>query len=182
MAALSRDENTGILRIHFRFGGKQFQKSLKTTEKVKAEAMKGTVEETLHDLERGRLAVPPEADFWVFVRSGGKLEAAPDLRKSLTLCELFDTYDDKLTTGAKEPSTRRVEKIHAEHLKRVMGSRRHLEGIRTGTLQEYIDQRAKEKWKGKRIKAQTIRKELDTLQTMVLGPREGSRQGEYPDW
>jgi hypothetical protein len=106
MAALSCDPETGIYRIHFRYGGKQFQKSLKTTDDKKAEGMKAAVDETLHDLTRGRLVFPPNADFWTFVRSGGKLDTVPDLRKSIPLGSCLPS-----TTKSSLPGPRK--KTHA---------------------------------------------------------------------
>jgi hypothetical protein len=65
MASLTWDDISGVARVHFRYAGKQFQKSLKTTDRRKAEAMKASIEETIHDLERGRVELPAGADFIV---------------------------------------------------------------------------------------------------------------------
>jgi hypothetical protein len=51
MAALSCDPKTGIYHIYFRFGGRQFHKSLKTDSERKAEGWRAQIDETLHDLE-----------------------------------------------------------------------------------------------------------------------------------
>jgi hypothetical protein len=166
MASVSRHPETGIYRIQFRYGGRQFQKSLGTTKAVKADAMKAQVEETLPDLLRGRLTLPSGADLWVFLRSGGKFDKKPELPKLMTLGRPFELCDAKLTEGAKEASTRRVERIHAAHLKPVLGPGLPLESLGAAALQGYIDRRAKDARKGRPIKARSIRKELDTLRAV----------------
>ena len=61
MAALSQDPRSKTFRILFWFGGKQFHKSLKTDDEEQADRWRGRIEETLLDLERGRLTLPPGA-------------------------------------------------------------------------------------------------------------------------
>ena len=72
MASLSQDPVSKTYRIHLRYGGKQFPKSLKTTDETEAQALKTRIALTLRDLETGRLAVPAGADWWEFVFSDGK--------------------------------------------------------------------------------------------------------------
>jgi hypothetical protein len=67
VAALSQDPASKKFRIHFRFGGRQHQTSLKTTDLKEAEAAKGRIQFTLRELENGRMTLPPDADFWTFV-------------------------------------------------------------------------------------------------------------------
>lgn len=55
-----------MYRINFRYGGRHFSRSLKTGDESKAEGLRLRVEETLSDLERGRLQLPPEADLAPF--------------------------------------------------------------------------------------------------------------------
>jgi hypothetical protein len=85
MAGLTRNLESGIYRIHFRYGGKQQHRSLKTTDEREAEARKGAIEITLLDLERGRLVIPPGADIWEFVKTDGKREKKPVWENALTL-------------------------------------------------------------------------------------------------
>jgi len=46
----------------YRDGGKQFQKSLKTTDEGEAERLKNGIETTLLELDRGRKVLPDGAD------------------------------------------------------------------------------------------------------------------------
>ncbi len=144
MAGLSQDAKSGIFRVHFRYGNKQFQKSLKTKDRKKAESRKGRIEETLLDLERGRLDLPPGADFWQFVWTDGKRDQKPKL-ETLTLEGLFGWYFESLPPGAKATKTGKVEAIHANHFKRLLGARRALDSITGQDLQaSYINARARE--------------------------------------
>jgi hypothetical protein len=58
VSSLSRDKS-GNYHVHFRFGGRQHHKSLKTSDLKTAEGMKGRLDLTLRDLELGRLVLPP---------------------------------------------------------------------------------------------------------------------------
>ena len=62
MASIEFDEVSGRYRIRFRYGGKPYKRSLKTTEKREAETVVGRVEETIRLLERGRIDIPSGAD------------------------------------------------------------------------------------------------------------------------
>jgi hypothetical protein len=58
---IQQDPKSGYWHLFLRYDGKQYHKSLKTKEQGEAEGLKGHVELTLLDLERGRLALPPLA-------------------------------------------------------------------------------------------------------------------------
>src|SRR2546421_12975530 len=90
MASLSQGADTVIYRIHFRYGGRQFMKSLKTDSGRLAEAWKGRIEETLLDLERGKAHIPPGADPWEWIKTDGMREQKPRVARSLTVEGLFD--------------------------------------------------------------------------------------------
>ena len=55
MASVLLDPDTGIYHIYFRYSRKRFHKSLKTSDVKVGDAWKAQIEQTLHDLERGRL-------------------------------------------------------------------------------------------------------------------------------
>jgi integrase len=164
MAGVTRDAQSGMYRIHFRYAGKQFHKSLKTQDEREAEALKGAIELTLLDLERGRLTVPPGANFWEFVKTDGKRETKPQLESVVTLEDLFRRYFEGLLDDARGRKTFKTETIHANHLKRLLGRKTELNAITGQVLQEkYINNRAREDHYGKPIQPHTIEKELDTL-------------------
>jgi hypothetical protein len=81
--------------IQVRLGGKQIHRSLETDQKTKADTILAIVNETIHDLKRGRLTMPEGADPWEFLRSGGKTTQKFELAKQHTLSELFDLYQEK---------------------------------------------------------------------------------------
>jgi integrase len=163
MASLSRDQS-GNYHIHFRYGDRQYHKSLKTADEKTAVGTKGRIELTLRDLELGRLVLPAGADFWQFVLSDGKLNNKPRVDKPMTLGDLFEWYFANQTAGAKEAKTLETERLHSRHFLRLLGKTKTLSAIRGQDLQEgYINQRAKESWRKKPIRAETIKKEVDTL-------------------
>jgi integrase len=164
MAGLTFDQKTGIARIHFRYCGRQYQKSLKTSDPKEAEGTKGRVEDTLRAIENGWLEVPTDADIWYFLRSQGKMDKKPELAQVVTLGELFKWYFDQQPPNGKEANTLATEHIHAEHVLQLMGRKTPLLSIRGRELQEgYINQRAKARWHKKPIRPETVQKEIKTL-------------------
>jgi hypothetical protein len=125
MASLTKDKS-GSFHIHFRFGGRQFHKSLKTDDEKIAESMKGRIEMTLRDIELGRLTPPPAADFWQLVLSDGKLHSRPRVGRSMILDDLFRWYFDNQTEGAKEKKTLETERLHSRHFLRLLDKTRTL--------------------------------------------------------
>lgn len=126
--------------------------------------MKGRIDLTLRDLELGRFVLPAGADFWQFVQSDGKLDSKHQVIKAMTLNELFEWYFNNQTEGGKETKTLETEQLHSKHLLRLLGKTKTLSAIRGQDLQEgYINHRAKETWRKRPIKAETIKKEMDTL-------------------
>lgn len=121
------------------------------------------------------------ADLGVFLLSDGKLNHRPVVDKPLTLKEFFDHYLKKHPDGAKEASTRYTEDIHIEHLTRLLGPSTPVRTITSDALQAYVDSRAKETSKFRRmISHKTISKEIGTFasiwnkwgvpQGLVAGP------------
>ena len=166
MATLERVSDAGHYRIRFRYGGLSFKRTLKTTIEKEAEGMRARVEETIHLLERGRLAIPPGADPGTFILTEGKLNGKPVLAKAMTIEELFKLYDAGLPDGLKEPNTRATERLHVKHLKRILGGITAAQSLTLNNIQQYCDKRANEKGKRATIRPQTIKKELDTLRVI----------------
>src|SRR5260370_14765900 len=103
------------------------------------------------------------------------------ISKPMTLEEVFERYEAQLHEGAKEASTRYTERIHLEHLKRLIGARISFKGITTDALQRYVEERSQEAGqKGNTVSHTTIQKEIGTLaslwnkwalpQRLVAGP------------
>ena len=58
MASLERDTPSGRYRIRFRYEGRSFKRSLKTSDRREALSVVGRVDETLRLIQRGRIDVP----------------------------------------------------------------------------------------------------------------------------
>jgi hypothetical protein len=123
MASLQQ-RASGYYRIIFCFSGKRFFLSLDTKDGREARSRLARLEENLHDLDRGRLHIPPGVDPSVFLLSEGRLLEKPVLEKPLLLAELFKHYQAHFPAGAKEETTRYTEGIHIEHFQRLLGGER----------------------------------------------------------
>ena len=106
MASIEQDRLSGRFRVRFRYGGRQFQRSLKTKDRREAASVLGRVEETLRLIERGNIDVPPNVDTGLFILSDGKRNGKPKARTVLTLGGLLDRCFLELPEGSKEPNRR----------------------------------------------------------------------------
>lgn len=163
-----RRNAAGVWLIRFRFSGRQYYRSLDTTEEKKAQGIKAQVEETIGLLKRGRLSLPEGVtadDAGVFVLSGGKATKQPRVSSAAkTLKEVSDACFAALPEGAKAGSSVYTEKIHVKHLIRILKAGTPLQEIGVSELQGYVTKRSREKGtKGKKVQAATIKKELMTF-------------------
>lgn len=164
MASTAPNPKTGIWHIQFIHAGKPYHKSLRTKKEKEAEALASRIEARLFHLNTGTLSLPPNADLWQWLLSDGKRERKADTpQKVWGLKDLFDWYFASQTENAKETNTLGTERTHRSHLERLLGQSRPLGGTTLGDLQGYVNQRAKEKWRGEPIKPDTIKKEIASL-------------------
>jgi integrase len=159
-------QESGRYHIRFNVGGFDYKRSLKTTNQKIALGILARVEDTIRLLNQGRLEIPAGADPVAFILSDGKLNRKPEIPRGMALADLFATYRAKYPAGAKEETTAYTERLHCNHLLRLFGGNTIVQTLTTAAVQEYIEKRSKQKWRGKPIKPQTIKKELDTLRVI----------------
>jgi integrase len=158
------ETRSGRFRVGFRYLGKKYHFELKTENQREANALVGRLEDNLILLERGKLNPPADGDLGTFLISDGKINEKPKVEESLPLSTFFRRYRQEYPTGAKEPNTRYTETIHIKHLERLIGARTGIRSITTHTLQEYIDERSKEKGRnGEVVSHATIQKEIGSF-------------------
>lgn len=170
-------KNGGSFHIYFRFGGRQYMKSLATNRESYAGDLVGAINLTLGKIQNGQLVMPPGADVWEYVKTGGKSTAKPTTAEVQTLGQLSAWYfSSALPDGAKVSGTLRIERVHMDHVERIMGMTRTLTsitsddiqgGVKDGKPYGYIRRRSGETWgrgkKKKPIAPKTISKEIKTL-------------------
>ena len=77
MAWLEQHPTSRRFKVCFRWGGRQYKKTVKTTDPEEADAIRVRLEENIALMERGRLEAPPDADLATFLLSDGKLTQRP---------------------------------------------------------------------------------------------------------
>ncbi|MFO0952631.1 MAG: tyrosine-type recombinase/integrase [Isosphaeraceae bacterium] len=159
MANLGRKGDLFVAR--FRYGGKEFKRSLKTTRLDDARAALGGVERTLHGLATGLVQVPPGVDPGDFILSCGTLRSAPQpKRRAVTLRALVDEY-----LGAqshKAPSSVYTEGVHLRNLLNHLGAKadRPADAVLPRDLEQFLQARLK-------LRSQaTVHKERDTTRQL----------------
>src|SRR3954453_21930818 len=91
MANLGRKGDVYVAR--FRYQGKEFKKSLKTTSLPDARAAMHGVEQAIHRLATGMAQVPAGVDPGDFILSGGTLKQAASRRSNVpSTAALIDDY------------------------------------------------------------------------------------------
>ncbi len=181
MGSIQKDPS-GTYHACFRFGGRRFKRSLRTESETKALTLLGRIDENIEFVLRGKLTIPPGADIPTFLLTDGRLGTpvtAPDV---LTLKELIERYDAALPPGAIEETTRSTIRIHAGHLKKILGETKDVSTLTREDLQRYVNTRAKKKGRrGRGLSSVTIRKEVTTLSGMWSWAMAGGLVGPFPN-
>jgi integrase len=149
----------GVVYVaRFRFGGKEYKKSLKTDRLADARAALKGVERVIHGLTTGLVQVPAGVDPGDYIVSGGTLREPPrPRRRGPPLSALIDEYLANL--AHKAPTSVYTEGVHLRNLRRKLGPRAEAPADRTGhrDLELYLQSRLRERT------ASTVHKERDTI-------------------
>lgn len=181
MASLRFDPRSGYYFARFRFQGREYSRSLKTGSLREARGAVARLDDTLRLIEQGRLEVPVDADWGEFLLSEGKITGREKVLPRLSLSKLFELYEDSLPAGSKEDSTLKGERTHFSHLKRHLGKSTVAQELSPAAIQGYVATRSRDKWHGKNIQPETIKKELTTLRLVWnWGVNQGVLQGQSP--
>jgi hypothetical protein len=141
-------KKNGVYLARFRCHGKEYKKSLRTTDLANARAAMRRVEDALHWLAIGHLAVPAGVDPGDFIVSGGALQQAtakPKSGKAPTLDEAAREYAENL--GHLAPSNRATIRTHLGSLKRKLGAKAGapLDRIEQRDLEAFLQARLRER-------------------------------------
>jgi len=167
MAGLDQHKS-GVYRIRFRVGGKEYFRSCETTEEKVASQVKARVEETLGQIKTGRLAIPADVeDVGAWVVSGGKVTAKPKANEAHTLKDVVDAYFASIPAGAKSDNSLLTERIHLNHFLEILKGSAPIDSIGVAELQGYVVKRSKQRGiRGRKVQPETIRKEMVTFGTL----------------
>jgi hypothetical protein len=118
-------QKDGIYHVRFRFGGREYKKSLKTRSEDSAAAAQRSIELTIHRLITGMIAIPENVDPGDFILSGGTLheprrkKAVPPLALPSTKA-LIEEYKESQRNLLAE-SYHYSQAMHLRHLVRHLG-------------------------------------------------------------
>jgi integrase len=169
-------------RLSFRYGGKMFRHSLGVESQKEADESLSLVERNLRLLEEGILELPRGADLPLFLLSGGKLTAKPEIADVVTLGGLVSLYMGA-HLGAQESNTIYTARIHANHLKTTLGDDFAVQNLAASDLQMHVERRAKAKGRGgKPLSPTTIKKEIASFSGIwSWATRMGHLTGAFPN-
>jgi integrase len=166
-----RKNRVGVYQIRLRYRDRQYERSLGTRNRRDADDRLGEVRKVLRYLQDGVLTIPQGVDPVDFITSGGKLRPEPkpepaeaqEAQAPLTLAEAGARYFASFPPSSKEPSTIQTERIHLNHLTRLLGADRPLESFTRDDLQDYVNRRTKERGVRGRVQRKTVAMELATF-------------------
>jgi integrase len=138
----------GVYLARFRYQGKEYKKSLKTTDRKAAEGAMHRVRDVLHRLTIGTLTVPEGADTGDFILSGGTSTAPPPKEvpaRIPSLDEAVQEYQENL--GHLAESNRATVRGHLRTLREKLGSKTSdpIDLIEPRHLDAYIQVRLRER-------------------------------------
>ena len=165
--------------VAFRVGLAEMTHSLRTKNKKEAEVRVGVIRDTLYRIDNGTLVVPSGADPKAFILAGGKVFEKPKPTEPLTLGKLANLYLENVQ--GIEPNTRLTITIHLNHLQRIVGPNTPAASLHLPEINGYALGRSKEKFREAPISGQTIRKELQTLRSILTWGVEQGVVGTL-DW
>jgi integrase len=182
MAALQ--EREGSYRVLFRYHGKQHTCTIGKVSPEEAEAKAAQVDYLLLRLRQRVVAVPPGTDIVTSLRYDGNPPEAYRVPESAARATLGTLRDRHLSTdgnGTVEENSPGTARLHFAHFCRELGEAFPLPELSAGRLQEYVDNRARKKVRGRRLSPVTLRKEVATLRAAWnWGGPMGLTGGPFP--
>jgi integrase len=184
MASLQQ-RSSGLYLLSFRYQGRQYQRSLETTQADEATHIRQNVEHRLKLLAKGTLRLPAgaaAADLWQILLTGQLPSPPVKLIHETSLGAVRDEYLKSYPKGSKEPDTLKTERVHCNNFARILGSSTPLHSITSSDIEHYIHQRLAERGnRDSTIKADTVRKELQTFRLVWrFAKRRGHVFAECP--
>lgn len=147
MASIRKDQRSGNYMICFRFQGRHYQRSLRTSNLKSAKGTLARTEETIQLITTGRMVVPSEVDPGEFILSDGRVINTQQEQPPIRLGEMFGTYFESLPNMAKEESTLSGEHLHVKHLLRHLGKSRIVQSIGLTDIQSYVNRRSQDTYR-----------------------------------
>jgi integrase len=168
MAWLEKHPTSGRYKVCFRWKGRQYKKTVKTTDQGDAKAILRRLQENVGLVERGRMEMPDGADVAEFLLSDGKMglphkeppQKPPEPPRPITLGELRDKYLDTLFNGAVEANTLDTVRLHLRHVVKTLGKDAPAQGLQFDDLQRHVDHRSRKQYRGRPLSPVTLRKEV----------------------
>jgi integrase len=156
MASIHKSKTSGVYNVSFRWAGRQFLKSTKTTSLREARAIQTRVDDTIKGLRTGRIPNPePPAgvDIGDYILSGCSLQA---VRQRISLKDAIEQYKDESLD--KSPNTHATEAKHLRHVERILRGTTRLDTIDLKQIKRYAKTRH-----GEGVQGGTIRQEFVTF-------------------
>jgi len=160
MAALQ--ERNGRFRVIFRYQGKQHSFTLGSVPRDEAEAKAGYVDLVLLRIRQNLLTVPAGVTIEEFLLSDGQVKKPEQaaVTEPTTFSLFRQKYIETHSNGAMEQDSLQTVQMHLRHFERTLGEKFPLQQLTLPDLQRHVNQRAKQKYRGKPLSPVTLKKEV----------------------
>lgn len=177
-------ERNGSFRVQFMYQGKLRGFTIGRVDRSEAENKARQVDYLLMRLKQRLIALPDGVDIVTFVEHDGKppqVNGTPITRQSVTLGDARDRYLQTLSGGAVEDNSLATIRMHLGHFVRTFGERTVLEELTQPDLQRHVNERARKKYRGKKLSPVTLKKEMASLRAMWnWATHAGLVRGHFP--
>ncbi|QDT16377.1 tyrosine-type recombinase/integrase [Alienimonas californiensis] len=168
-------QKDGIYLARFRYGGREYKKSLKTRDRKEAENGLKVVETTIHRLTTGTLAVPDGVNPGTFILSGGTAAATSVAPKVPTFRVAVGRFEDRQKPLVAE-SYLSSQMLHLRHFGRHLGGRadQPVDRVTSADVREFLQIRLKSRH------ANTVELERQTLRQFFSWATEEQLTADDP--
>ncbi len=161
------EERGGQFHLGVRLGAQKLKRSLQTSDREEAEDIQKRFDRRLKLVEKGDLAIPPDADPITFLISDGKLTTPVSVSPGMRLGVLCTRYLAEIPAESLEKNSAYTIGIHFNHIRRVLGDNLRVDRLVFADLQKYVDTRSLEPGRrGKTVSPVTIKKELSSFSSL----------------
>lgn len=155
------DQKSKSFLLNFRWRGKRYTRSIKTSNAKVAREAQARVNYLLSRIKGGVEAIPPGVGIASFIFDGQAISTEDDERRRKSIRAFLKEYLDYARPPRKSPNTYSTECIHVRHLERFLDSKRILDRPLSQITAEFFDEY--KKYREGDVSPTTINKELETF-------------------
>lgn len=181
MASLQK--RNGSYKLTFCYRNKRHYLTLGKVTDQEAEAKSSQVDYLLLRIKQKLVRVPQGVEIEDFVLNDGKvIEPQEAVAVKLGLGQFVKRYLETHGNGSFEANSLKTAKVQLGHFEKTFGESFPVQSLTLADLQQHVDSRAKQKYRGGQLSPATIKKEIATFRAAWnWAARIGTVKGPFPN-